>query len=114
MIISVKTQVVFEEQVDINGELKPFRDALYLDPQAYAVMNPDDLAAMMKQRADNYAAVVMTPQPEPPEPTDEDLQAQVDAIQAQIDALSDQQSQVQEQLSQRVSLRLGKNQETIQ
>jgi len=110
--VTRKMQVVFTERVNVNGQGIDFTDALYLTPEEDATISEEDMADMMNERINAFIDRLQNP-PEVPEPTDADLQQQIDDLQTQIDSLTDQQTQVQTTLDTKVERRLGKQAEGL-
>lgn len=81
----VKIQLIFRQDVQINGSTIPYQDAFYFTQEEYATLTPERLQAMKDERVANWVSAIENPI----EPTPEQLQEQQDQIQAQIDQLQD-------------------------
>jgi hypothetical protein len=78
----VMVQIVFTEEVLINGTVTPFVDALYVPIASYSTLTPTALASMKKARVDNWLKVVKNP-PKPKEPTKKELEAEIEELEKQ-------------------------------
>lgn len=66
--------------VQVRFKIGDFSDALWFSAEDYTKQTADTLKAAMQMRYDAYQARVKNP----PAPTKEDLQAQIDGVDAQI------------------------------
>ena len=69
-----------------------YNDALYFTPTQYVATTPAQINQMIQDRVNNWVSMVRTP---PPPPTQEQIQADIDAIQAQINQLTAQKANEQ-------------------
>jgi hypothetical protein len=49
------------DEFDIGTEPHVLKDALVMTPDAYALLTPDEIAAMKQARYDNWIAIVTAP-----------------------------------------------------
>lgn len=76
-----------QEQVRIPFQIEDYSDCLYKTPEEYAASTSESLEAEMQARYDNWLAVINAPRPEP---TTEQIAAQVDAMVEQQRITQDQ------------------------
>ncbi len=84
-------QVRFTEDVNINGNVLSYNDALYFTQEEYAAKSEFDIQVLKQQRIDNYVAAVTNPTSvDTPELTVEDLQKTKENLEGQLMVIEEQ------------------------
>lgn len=99
MADKISIQIIFNETVDIKGNKMQFCDALYFDPELYEKLSQSDIDSLKKERVDNWVAVITAPQPEPVEPTEEELTSQIAELEAQVVSVQSMKEELATKLS---------------
>lgn len=61
MADQIRVQVLFTEEVDINGNVIPFTDALYFTPEEYEQKTQEEIQSLKQERIDNFVEAVINP-----------------------------------------------------
>jgi hypothetical protein len=96
----VMVQIVFTEDININGATIPFTDAIYYTPEAYANLDKDTLDKRKQERIDNQIDRIKNPAPVI-EPTTDDLIKEQSSIDEQIVSLQNRKLEIDEKIKEK-------------
>ena len=81
---TVRIQLLFDVEVEIHGQKMTYKDAFYLTQEQYAALTPAALQAMKDERVARWINAIENP----PQQSEEQIQAEIDDNQKQIEQLS--------------------------